>query len=225
MNIVRRRSSCYTFCMGLRTLLWSAKCVGYCILGIFVCGQVTLYATRVVWWFFFHSDATHLSLPMFGFEYFFVLRGVFGFILGLVPLSTLRNGLRSVAGRFAAAKPAASDLEDDWSRPALWAWLPVALIFAALFLAWQPPDSSVIATSPVEGRFEHFFNPMAIATMNYRTLLSASSRVFELVIITGSMVFMLAYTVGVWVRYQFPSLQRTRENNSTPPAEQSIEPH
>lgn len=209
--------------MGLRTIWWCVKCVGFTVAGIIVCGQVTLYVTSIVWWCLFLSGATHLSHPTFGFEHFFGLRAIFGFMLGLIPLSALLGAARSMWARFQSPRGTATCAEGDWSRPELWAGLPLALLLLVELVLWQPTDSSVLATMPTEGRLQHFFNPMAIATMNYLAP-SAPRYVLDLVIVTGPMVFLMAYSVGVVLRHQFTTLESPEGDLAIAPEEQSIEP-
>jgi hypothetical protein len=114
--------------------------------------------------------------------------------------------------------------ETDWGRPILWAWSPLAIIFLMRFVSWQSPNRSVLAATDPFERFNHFFNPMAMVDWSLLAP-QASIMIFDLVIITGPMVFLLAYTAGVWLRHQRPGLEHTVEPSLIEPEEQLNNPH
>jgi hypothetical protein len=61
-------------------------------------------------------------------------------------------------------------------------------------------DQSVLfSATHGEGRYEHFFAPL-----NLRSASDLSKWIFDRFVLTGPTLFLFAYTVGVWLRHQFP---------------------
>ena len=48
--------------------MWIAKCVALCLLGIFLCGQVTVYGTSLLWWVLHRTNQTYLTRTLFQFQ-------------------------------------------------------------------------------------------------------------------------------------------------------------
>lgn len=207
-----------------RKIIWSANCLALCLLGIFICGQVTGPATFLIWWVLHRTNETYLTRSIFQFKYFFPLRALYGLLLGLIPISLCTEALRSTFGLFRNQNQTPQNTEMDWHRPILWAWAPVGLLFALRFITWQAPNQSVLSSGSSFERFNYFFNPMALTNLNYLSS-DAPALVFTFVIITGPMVFLMAYTTGVWLRHQRPSLQHTANDGLIKPTEQSLDPH
>jgi hypothetical protein len=210
--------------MTWRAIIWPAKCLGLCILGIFVCGQVTTYSTPLLWWVLHRASATYMNRWAFQFQYFFQLRAMYGLLLGLVPIGFCVEAFRSMNGLFHSQGHMDRRSEFDWRRPILWAWAPLALVFLVRFATWQAPDQSVLSAPDHFERFRYFFDPMSLAKLNPLAL-QATGLVFDVVIINGPMIFMLAYTTGVWLRHQRPGLEHTLEPVLVESAEQPTNPH
>lgn len=208
--------------MTWRATIWPAKCLAFSMLGIFVCGQVTRSLNPPLWWALHRTQATYLNLWIFQFLYFFQLRALYGFLLGLVPIRFCIEALRTMHGMLRTPAPAPQASEVDWRRPILWAWAPLALVFLVRFASWQDPTQSVLSSPDPFGRLHHFFNPMAIARMNSLAP-EAHDMVFDMVTITGPMVFMLAYTTAVWLRHQRPDLEQPAHSVPDPPEEQAAD--
>jgi len=210
--------------MNWRAIIWMAKCLALCILGVFICGEITSFSTPPVWWILHKASATYLNRWIFQFKYFFVLRAVYGSLLGLIPMRLCIEAIRSMNARFRTEAHWHQNSETDWRRPILWAWVPLAILFLARFAAWQDPNRSVLANSGNLERFDYFFNPMALASLNPLAF-QAPGLVFDIVIITGPMVFLLAYTAGVWLRHQIPGFEHPVEPPLIEPEEQPANPH
>jgi hypothetical protein len=208
--------------MTWRATIWSAKCLAFSLLGIVVCGQATRSINPPLWWVLHRTQATYLDLLLFQFLYFFQLRALYGLLLGLVPIRFCIEALRTMHGMLRNPGPAPQTSEVDWRRPILWAWAPLALIFLVRFATWQSPNQSILAAPDHFERLKYFFNPMQIASRNF---LNPETRylVFDMVTITGPMIFMLAYTTGVWLRHQFPDVHHPARPLSDPPEEQAAE--
>jgi hypothetical protein len=88
-----------------------------------------------------------------------------------------------------------------FSRPLLWAWAPVGLVLAIRFLTFSTTADRSALFSPTHGesRYEHFF-----ASLNLRSESDLSAWIFDRFVLTGPTLFLLAYTVGVWLRHQLP---------------------
>jgi hypothetical protein len=65
------------------------------------------------------------------------------------------------------------------------------------------------ATTHGESRYEHFFAPL-----NLRSESDLATWIFDRFVLTGPALFFLAYTVGVWLRHQFPVWREVTCQNS-----------
>jgi hypothetical protein len=171
---------------------------------MFLLGLIGSTVTPFISWAIYHTDPTPHARNLFAMHYYLFLTSLYGFALGLIPTHKLQEALNSVLGNFASSHlstPPSS--EPDFTRPHLWAWLPVGTVFLLRFIMWQPPDNSVLATTS-EGRFEHFFFPRDFGSFN---LFSHTNQlwVFDRYLLTGPTLFLLAYSLGFWFRQQLPS--------------------
>jgi len=210
--------------MAWNKVIWSGKCLGFCLLGTFLCGRVTAWVNPLLWCALHRAEATYLSRSIFQFQYFFQLRALYGCLLGLIPIRVCIEALRSMGGMFRTHEPMEGHSEVDWRRPILWAWAPLAVIFLWRFVTWRAPDASVLAAPDHFERLRYFFSPMSFASLNPLAP-QAPGLVFDLVLITGPMVFLLAYSAGVWLRHQRPGLEDTVEPALIEPAEQPTDLH
>jgi hypothetical protein len=87
------------------------------------------------------------------------------------------------------------------NRPMLWAWVPVGLAFVFRLLTFRVrADNSVLGSTTYygEGRYEHFFAPLSLRTTDL------SAWIVDRFVLTGPTLFLFAFSVGVWLRHQFP---------------------
>jgi hypothetical protein len=183
--------------------LWLLQCLGFCLLGGILHGIVSQSVTPLLSWAIYHNDPASPLRRNFAVRNFLPLCAFYGFALGLIPLHRIRELLRSYFGNLITGTPKTYN-EQDWRRPILWAWLPVAIPFLIHFIFWQPPDHTVLATTASQGRLDYFFSS-PIATMNLWTY-REGAYIFDRIVLTGLTIFLLAYSFGVWFRHQFPSL-------------------
>jgi hypothetical protein len=186
-----------------------------------VCVEVTRYAGLTIWWAFHLANATDLSPFAFQFHYFLLRRAVIGFAVGLIPLELCKEILRSylaLARLRAQEPPTGSEL--DWNRPLLWAWVPFAVVFLVRFAAWRPHSSSVLTSATMGQRFHYFFDESQLGGWSAWSV-DGGQLLFDLGAIVGPMLFLMAYTLGVWARYEWPSLQHP--TSAVPESEQPFE--
>jgi hypothetical protein len=83
----------------------------------------------------------------------------------------------------------------------LWAWVPVGLAFVFRLLTFPVrADRSVLgSTAYGKGRYEHFFTPLNLLSTS-----DLSAWIFDRFVLTGPALFLFAFSVGVWLRHQFP---------------------
>jgi len=193
-----------------RLIIWSAKCFGCAIIGFIVCVEVTRYANLAIWWLLKQANATDLGLFAFQFPHYLLRRALFGFVLGLIPIALGREIARSYFARLTPKHlPIAPEL--DWHRPLLWAWFPFAIIFLVRFTIWRPVDSSVFASVSLVQRWHHFFDESQLGGWGSWSM-DGGQLMFDLGAIVGPMLFLLAYTLGVWTRNKWPSLRHPTED-------------
>lgn len=192
-------ATCYKRDMFRKRLLWLTKCLLYCVLGMFVAGRLSDLLNPLIWWALHQSGTTFLQRPFFIAAYYLALIGVYGFSLGLIPIHRLQELLASSFGKFRFR----SHLRPEviFSRPLLWAWIPVGLVLAFRLLTFSlRRDHSVLgSTTYGESRYEHFFAPL-----NLHSTSDPSAWIFDRFVLTGPTLFLLAYTAGVWLRHHFP---------------------
>jgi hypothetical protein len=180
-------------------LFWLGKCLLCCLLGMFIAGRVSDLLNPLVWWAMHTSGATLLQRNSFIASYYLPLIALYGSFLGLTPIHRLQELLVSSMGKFRFnSKPRA---EMIFSRPLLWAWVPVGSVLAFRLLTFSvKSDHSVLGSTTFgETRYEHFFAPLSL-----RSTFDPSSWIFDRFVLTGPTLFLLAYTVGVWLRHQLP---------------------
>ncbi len=83
----------------------------------------------------------------------------------------------------------------------LWAWVPVglALVFRLLIFNVRADNSVLGSTTYGEGRYGHFFAPLSL-----RSTSDVPAWIFDRFVLTGPTLFLFAFSVGVWLRHQFP---------------------
>lgn len=166
---------------------------------MFVLGYICPAVTRIISWAIYHTDPTPHARSLFAVRYYLLLASLYGFALGLIPPHKLGEALNSALGKFSPRPPLPSPSGgSDFTKPFLWAWLPVGTLFLLDFITWQSPDSSVLGTS--EGRFEHFFFSLTPESLNV-----FARWTFDRFVLTGPTLFLLAYSLGFWFRQQLPS--------------------
>jgi hypothetical protein len=180
-------------------LLWLTKCLLFCLLGIFIAGRLSDFLNPLIWWVLHRNGTTFLQRPLFIANYYLPLVGTYGFVLGLVPIHRLQTLSASFFG--AVRSKVHIQPEMTFSRPLLWAWVPVGFVLTCrLFTFSSGTEHSVLGpTLHGEGRYEHFFAPL-----NIRATSDPSAWIFDRFVLTGPTLFLLAYTVGVWLRHEFP---------------------
>jgi hypothetical protein len=185
------------------TTTWFLKCLGFCLLGILVLNVIGRTITPALAWSLYHNDPTPGARNIFAMHYYLVLTALYGFLLGLIPQHQIRSAFISSFANFASRFDSAPEQELDFAQPILWAWLPIGIVFFLRFLSWQAPDHSVIAAATAS-RLEYFFLPPASINLN---LLNHATQIWvcDRYLITGPTFFLLAYSFGIWFRYQFPS--------------------
>jgi hypothetical protein len=135
-------------------------------------------------------------------HYYLALTALYGFLPGLIPQHQIRSAFISSFANFASrSHSAASGTRLHATHPL--GWLPIGIVFLLRFLSWHATDHSVIAAATV-GRLEYFFLPPVSINLN---LLNHATQIWvcDRYLITGPTFFLLAYPLGVWFRYQFPS--------------------
>ena len=182
-----------------KRLLWITQCLLFCLAGILVSGRLSSLLNTIVWWALHQSRTIFLERASFVAAYYLPLTGTYGFCLGLIPIHRLKELLASSFGKIEFRSTPGPELV--FSRPLLWAWAPVGLVLAVRFLTFSPKVDQSVLFSPAHGesRYEHFFAPL---NLHYASDLS--TWIFDRFVLTGPTLFLLAYTVGVWLRHQFP---------------------
>jgi hypothetical protein len=61
---------------------WFLKCLGFCLLGIFVLNIIGRTITPVLSWGLYHSDPTPGVRNAFAMHYYLVLTALYGFLIG-----------------------------------------------------------------------------------------------------------------------------------------------
>jgi hypothetical protein len=192
--------TCYKLDMLRKRLLWLGKCLLFCLLGIFIAGRLSDMLNPLIWWGLHKSGTTLLERPSFIAAYYLPLIGIYGLLLGLIPIHRLQELLASSLGKFqfrANLRP-----EMALSRPMLWAWVPVGLAFVFRLLTFRVgADNSVLGSTTYYGedRYEHFFAPLSL-----RSTSDLSAWIVDRFVLTGPTLFLFAFSVGVWLRHQFP---------------------
>jgi hypothetical protein len=183
-----------------KRLLWLMKCLLFCFLGVFIAGRLSDLLNPFIWWVLHRSGTTFLQRPSFIGTYYLPLVGIYGFILGLVPIHRLKELMASFFGAFRSRVHIQPEM--TFSRPLLWAWAPVGLFLAYRLITFPTArEHSVLGpTRYGEGRYEHFFAPL-----NLRSTSDPSAWIFDRFVVTGPTLFLLAYTFGVWLRHEFPN--------------------
>ena len=153
----------------------------------------------LVWWVLHRVGMTFLQRPWFIATYYLPLAGVYGFVLGLVPIHRLKELTASSFGVL-RSNPQIQP-ERSFSRPLLWAWAPVGFVLVCRILTFSTAKehSVLVSTRYGQGRYEHFFAPLNVAATS-----DPSVWIFDRFILTGPTLFLLAYTFGVWLRHEFP---------------------
>lgn len=190
---------CYNRDMVGKRLLWLGKCLLFCLLGIFIAGRLSDLLNPLIWWALHKNGATLLERPSFVASYYLPLIGIYGLLLGLIPIHRLQELLASSLGKFRFRPTLRPEMA--LGRPMLWAWVPVGLAFVFRLLTFPVrADHSVLgSTTYGEGRYEHFFAPFSL-----RSTSDLSRWVFDRFVLTGPALFLFAFSVGVWLRHQFP---------------------
>jgi hypothetical protein len=151
-----------------------------------------------IWWALHKNGITLLERPSFIASYYLLLIGIYGLLLGLIPIHRLQELLASSLGKFRFR----SNLRPEMalSRPVLWAWAPVglALVFRMLTFNVRADNSVLGSTAYGEGRYEHFFAPLSL-----RSTSDLSAWIFDRFVLTGPTLFLFAFSIGVWLRHQF----------------------
>jgi hypothetical protein len=198
-RLLKMLSPWYKLEMLRKRLLWITQCLLFCLAGMFIAGRVASLLNPLIWWFLHHSGTTFLQRPSFVAAYYLPLSAIYGFCLGLIPIHRLKELLASSFGKFGFRSIPGPELVSN--RPLLWAWAPVGLVLGFRFLTFSSKaDRSVLfSTTYGESRYEHFFAPL-----NLRSESDLSAWIFDRFVLTGPTLFLLAYTVGVWLRHQLP---------------------
>jgi hypothetical protein len=182
-----------------KRLQWTALCLLFSLAGIFIAGRVAGVLNPLIWWVLHRGGTTFLQRPYFVAAYYLPLIGIYGFVLGLIPVYRLKELLASALGKIGFQPTPGPEL--TFSRPLLWAWVPVGLVLAVRILTFSgKADRSVLfSTIHGESRYEHFFAPLNLSSTS-----DPNTWIFDRFVLTGPTLFLLAYTVGVWLRHQFP---------------------
>jgi hypothetical protein len=198
-------SPCYKVGVLRKRLLWLSQCLLFCLTGIFVAGRLSGLLNPLVWWGLHQSRNTFLQRPSFVATYYLPLIGIYGFCLGLIPIHRLKELFASSLGKIEFRSTPEPELV--FSRPLLWAWTPFGLVLGVRFLTFSTrSDQSVLfSATHGESRYEHFLAPL-----NLRSASDLSAWIFDRFVLTGPTLFLLAYTVGVWLRHQFPGPPSSR---------------
>jgi hypothetical protein len=180
-------------------LLWLGKCLLFCLLGMFIAGRLSDLLNPLIWWALHKNGTTLLERPSFIASYYLPLIGIYGLLLGLILIHLLLELLASSLGKFRFS----SNLRPETvlSRPMLWAWVPVGLasVFRLLTFPVRADHSVLGSTVYGEGRYEHFFAPLSL-----RSTSDLPAWIFDRFVLTGPALFLFAFSVGVWLRNQFP---------------------
>jgi hypothetical protein len=182
-----------------KRLSWLGKCLLLCLLGIFIAGRLSDMLNPLIWWASHENGITLLERPSFIASYYLPLIGLYGLLLGLIPIHRLQELLAAALGKFRFRSNPRPEMA--LSRPMLWAWVPVglALVFRLLMFNVRADNSVLGSTTYGEGRYEHFFAPLSL-----RSTSDAPAWVFDRFVLTGPTLFLFAFSVGVWLRHQFP---------------------
>lgn len=183
--------------MSWKRFLWLAQCLIICLLGIFVAQRLADLLNPVVWWVLHKIGKTSSLCPLFSASYYVPLIGIYGFLLGMIPIRRLQELVASSFGRLRFQSSPQQEM--IFSRPILWAWAPVGLALVLRLLTFKTNAGHSVLASTIrgEGRFEHFFGPIG-----YRSRYDPAAWIFDRIVLTGPTVFLLAYAFGVWLRHQ-----------------------
>jgi hypothetical protein len=183
-----------------KRLLWLGKCLLFCLLGMFIAGRLSDILNPLIWWGLHKNGTTLLERPSFIASYYLPLIGMYGLLLGLIPIHRLQELLASSLGKFQFRPNLRPEMA--LSRPILWAWVPVGLVFVFRLLTFRVrADNSVLGSTAYygEGRYEHFFAPLSLRTPDL------GAWIVDRFVLTGPTLFLFAFSVGVWLRHQFPN--------------------
>jgi len=166
---------------------------------IFIAGRLSDMLNPPIWWALHKNGITLLERSTFIASYYLPLIGIYGLMLGFIPVHRLQEILASSLGKFRFT----SNLQPEMvlSRPVLWAWAPVglALVFRMLTFDVRADNSVLRSTTYGVGRYEHFFAPLSLGSTS-----DLSAWIFDRFVLTGPTLFLFAFSVGVWLRHQFP---------------------
>jgi hypothetical protein len=182
-----------------KRLLWLGKCLLFCVLGIFIAGRLSDILDPPIWWALHKNGIMLLERPSFIASYYLPLIGMYGLLLGLIPIHRLQELLASSIGKFRFRSNLGPEM--TLSRPAVWAWVPIGLALVVRLLTFNVrADNSVLGSTVYgEGRYEHFVAPLSL-----RSTSDLSAWIFDRFMLTGPTLFLFAFSVGVWLRHQFP---------------------
>jgi hypothetical protein len=182
-----------------KRLFWLTKCLLFCLVGIFFVGRISDVLDPLIWWVLHRTGTTFLQRPSFIATYYLPLVGTYGFVFGLIPIHRLQELIASSLAAFRSRVHVQPEM--TFSRPLLWAWVPVAFVLACRLLTFQTARVQSVLVPAIygEGRYEHFFAPP-----NLRSASDPTAWIFDRFVVTGPTLFLLAYTFGVWLRHEFP---------------------
>jgi hypothetical protein len=177
--------------------LWLTKCLLFCLLGMFLGGRLSDLIGPLIWWLFHQSGTTSMQRPSFIATYYLPLIGTYGFALGLIPFHRLQKFFASALGHLRFKPRLRSEM--IFSRPLLWAWLPVGmvLLFRVLHFQLARGHSVLTTTTYGESAYQHFLAPLSLGSES-----NLQVWIIDRFLLTGPTLFLLAYTVAVWLRHQ-----------------------
>jgi hypothetical protein len=186
-----------------KPIRWLLKCLGFCLLGIFLLNVIGRTVTPLLSCCLYHDNSTPIVRNAFAMRHYLSLSAFYGFLLGLITLHRVNEPFSSYFASFRSKFNSDSRRESPFTDPILWAWLPIGIVLLIRFVTWKPADQSVIEVS-APGRLEHFFFIPDVINLN---LFAPATQqwVFDRYVLLGPTVFLLAYPLGVWLYRQFPS--------------------
>ena len=185
-------------------MLWTAKCLLYCLCGTFALGRIEGLLNPAVWWLAHQSGMLTMSRPLFTATFYLPLALLYGCVAGVIPIHSLRELLASALGLFRFRSHAGS--QRDLSRPLLWSWAPVGTIFTLRFLSFRA-NHSVLPGASYSNRYEHFFGSLP-------TLSIAESHtwIFDRFALTAPTLFLISYAATVYLRHRLTAPKEAKSD-------------
>lgn len=198
----------------LKAVIFCIKCLLFYLLVRILAIRFAWIFTLPVWSIATRLHWTQLTAFVFSVSYFLPIFTAAGFFIGLLPLGQLGW---AIATLLPANVRERLHVLLDTVPASLWAWLPVTAAFLVRYFSWHSRNSSVVDPRAITaGRFVRFFG--TIAQQNPSLLDPQWS--YDRFLLTGPMLFLMAYALAVFIRRRFTGESKTTPATVQPAAEE-----